>query len=130
MNSFVINWLSPVYVRSYAVTTEERTKKGFFVPRWYFTTFAHRDILNLPIFNLSPIAGIQRSLEHTRIFGKKYAPSRQRPSSEEVFPCGLRAAPHGSCNLSLQWQPVLHRRWRGDETPSTGEQAPWMGALP
>ena len=88
----------------------------------------YRDILNSPIFNLSPIAGIQTSLTHPRIFGKKYAPCRQRLSSEEVFPDGLRAAPHGSCNLSLQWLPVLHRRWRGDETPSTGEQqTPWMG---
>ena len=129
MNSVVLNWLSPVYIRSCAVTTEECTKKGVFVPRWYFTIFARRDILNSPIFNLSPIAGIQRSLAHTIIFGKKYVPSRKRPSSEEVFPGGLRAAPHGSCNLSLQWLPVLHRRWRGDETPSTGEQAPWMGAL-
>ena len=124
MNSFVINWLSPAYVRSCAVTTEECTKKGVFLPRRYFTIFAHRDILNSPIFNLSPIAGIQTSLAHPRIFGEKYAPCTERPSSEEVFPGGLRAAPHGSRNLSLQWLPVLHRRWRGDETPPTGDQAP------
>ena len=37
-------------------------KKGVFLPRRYFTIFARRDILNSPIFNLSPIAGIQRSL--------------------------------------------------------------------
>ena len=129
MNYFVINWLSPAYVRICAVTTGECTKKGVFLPRRYFTIFAHRDILNSLTFNLSPIAGIQTSLAHPRIFGEKYAPCRERPSSEEVFPGGLRAAPHGSCNLSLQWLPVLHRRWRGDETPSTGEQAPWMGAL-
>ena len=129
MNSFVMNWLSPAYVRSCAVTTEECTKKGVFLPRRYFTIFAHRDILNSPIFNLSPIAGIQRSLVNKGIFGKKYTPIRKRPSPEEVFPGGLRAAPHGSCNLSLQWLPVLHRRWRGDETPPTGDQAPWMGAL-
>ena len=129
MNSFVINWLSPAYARSCAVTAEECTKKGVFLPRRYFTIFARRDILNSLIFNLLPIAGIQTSLAHPRIFGEKYVPSRQRPSSEEVFPGGLRVAPHGSCNLSLQWLLVLHRRWRGDETPSTGEQAPWMGAL-
>ena len=119
MNSFVINWLSPAYVRSCAVTTEECTKKGVFLPRRYFTIFARRDILNSPIFNLSPIAGIQRSLVNKGIFGKKYATIRNRPSP----------ALHGSCNLFLQWLRVLHRRWRGDETPPTGDQAPWMGAV-
>ena len=52
-----------------------RVRLGVFVPRWYFTIFAHRDILNSP--NLSPIAGIQTSLVNNGIRGKKYAPIRK-----------------------------------------------------
>ena len=69
----------------------------------------YRDILNSPIFNLLPIAGIQRFRM------QEYLETNMRPvdndtSSEELFPGGLRAVPHRICNLSLQWLPVLHRR--------------------
>ena len=100
-------------------------KKGVFLPRRYFTIFARRDILNSPIFNLSPIAGIQRSLVNKGIFGKKYALSENdlvlrrfspvdygQPLTETVI------CPYSGCPFST-----------GDETPPTGDQAPWMGAL-
>ena len=127
MNSFVMNWLSPAYVRSCAVTTEECTKKGVFLPRRYFTIFAHRDILNSPIFNLSPIAGIQTSLAHPRIFGEKYAPSTERPSSEEVFPGGLRQpfteaviCPYSGCPFSTDDGEAMKRHQQETRHPGWG----------
>ena len=127
MNSFVMNWLSPAYVRSCAVTTEECTKKGVFLPRRYFTIFVHRDILNSPIFNLSPIAGIQTSLAHPRIFGEKYAPSTERPSSEEVFPGGLRQpfteaviCPYSGCPFSTDDGEAMKRHQQETRHPGWG----------